>query len=464
MPTTTPIDAAAAPSADQRKVLSISQLNRLARQLLEDCFVDIWVEGEISNLSRPSSGHWYFSLKDANAQIRCAMFRNRNIRLRFSPEPGQHVLVRGRVSLYENRGDYQLLVDAMEPYGQGALAAAFEQLKARLAEEGLFDEARKRPLPQWPRHIAVVTSATGAAIHDILSVLARRSPLTRISILPVAVQGAEAAGQIAAAIARANRLVAEAAQDFDVLLVGRGGGSLEDLWAFNEEVVARAIVASSLPVVSAVGHETDFSIADFVADLRAPTPSAAAELLSVDQVQLQETFVGYTVLLEEALRRRLRDAGRMLTELAARLRHPGQQLRQRTQRVDELELRLQSALRHRLDTARSRVDLARSQLQAQHPGRRLQQLEARCTHLQARLGQSIKTLLHSARQQLDSRMQLLHSVSPLNTLQRGYAIVTDADGKVLVDATTAAPDQTITARLARGRLLARIETVDTDTP
>jgi len=266
-----------------RQVLSVSDLNRYSRELLEAAFPSVWVEGEISNFSAPSSGHWYFTLKDSDAQVRCAMFRNRNLRARLRPANGDRVLVRGSVSLYTARGEYQLIAEELEAAGAGALQRALELLRQRLAAEGLFAPERKRALPPFPAHLGVITSATGAALHDILTVLRRRYPPLRVSVFPVPVQGEGAGAQIAAAIASANRVAATLDPPLDVLLVGRGGGSLEDLWAFNEEILARAIHASALPVVSAVGHETDFTIADFVADVRAPTPSAAAELLTPDR-------------------------------------------------------------------------------------------------------------------------------------------------------------------------------------
>jgi exodeoxyribonuclease VII large subunit len=327
-------------------VLSVSQLNRLARQLIEDCFPMIWVEGEISNLSRPSSGHWYFTLKDSGAQVRCAMFRARNIRLKFQPVEGSKIMLKGTLSLYEARGDYQLIAEDMQPAGQGLLAAKFEQLKQKLQTEGLFDPSRKKPVPAHPRHIAVITSATGAAIHDILTVLKRRSPSTRITLIPVPVQGEQAPGAIARAIVVANTLVATGEKDFDVILAGRGGGSLEDLWAFNDERVARAIAASGLPIVSAVGHEVDFTIADFVADVRAATPSAAAELLSTDQREYAQKITALRLRLINRWQHIATQTRQRISWHEKRLQtqHPGQRLRQRVLRLDELELRSRQAM------------------------------------------------------------------------------------------------------------------------
>ncbi len=323
------------------QTLSVSQLNGLAKQLLEDCFAQVNVTGELSTLSRPSSGHWYFTLKDDRAQIRCAFFKGKNMRVNFNPEPGQQVSVRGKVSLYEGRGDYQLIVDSMQQAGAGALALAFEKLKQELLAAGWFDPEHKKPLPSTIKHVAVVTSPTGAAIHDILSVFKRRWPAMQISVLPVLVQGTNAAGQIANAIAQANHWARTKQQDFDVILVSRGGGSLEDLWPFNEHIVAAAIHDSELPVISAVGHEVDFSISDFVADIRAATPSAAAELLSPDQAELVSKLHLLKGRLTKAQQLRLRRWQEQLQSLTRRVRDPRSQLREQSQRLDDLELRLQ---------------------------------------------------------------------------------------------------------------------------
>jgi exodeoxyribonuclease VII large subunit len=440
-------------------VLSVSQLNRLARQLLEDCFPMIRVEGEISNLSRPSSGHWYFTLKDSGAQVRCAMFRNRNIRLKFQPVEGGKVLVKGTLSLYEARGDYQLIAEDMQPAGEGLLAARFEQLKQKLQAEGLFDPARKKPLPPHPRHIAVVTSRTGAAIHDILTVLNRRSPGTRVTVLPVPVQGEQAPAAIARAIAVANTLVATGTQDFDVILAGRGGGSLEDLWAFNDERVARAIAASGLPVVSAVGHEVDFTMADFVADVRAPTPSAAAELLSADHRALHD----HVTRMQQRL---LKGWRQLAVQLAQRIhwqqkrlqaQHPGQRLRQHALRLDELELRLRQAAQRAVTDRQRHLHVLESHLQRHHPGQRLQQMQTRLAFCQKQLPALVGAQLRVQRQRLQAAMQLLNSVSPLNTLERGYAIVTDTSQQVLRDAGSVAIGVKVRARLAHGELLCTVD-------
>lgn len=442
---------------NDRNPLSISQLNRQAKQLLESQFASVWVVGELSNFARPSSGHWYFSLKDDRAQVRCAMFRSANARLRFQPEAGQQVQVRAKLSLYEARGDYQLIVEHMEPAGAGALAAAFEALKAQLQQEGLFDPALKRPVPTMPRHIAVVTSPTGAAIHDILTVLARRFPLLPVTLIPVPVQGDGAAQAIAAAIDLANDLVRSGSYDFDVLLVGRGGGSLEDLWAFNEEVVARAIAASDLPVVSAVGHETDVSIADFSADVRAATPSAAAELLSPDQRELMETLAGYEVLLQRQMQAILRHAQQQLNWLRSRLRHPGSLLRDQFQRLDELELRLLNAWRQQQRIRSQQVALSLANINRHNPRATIANLQRTIAAQGQRLQRACLHGLERHRERLRAASHLLDTVSPLATLSRGYSITRDQTQRIIRSSEQVQVGAVIETRLAQGTLRSRVE-------
>jgi len=440
--------------------LTVSQLNRQVKSLLESHFDYVWVEGEVSNFVVPSSGHWYFSLKDGNAQVRCAMFSTRNQRVKFTPRNGDAIRLRCRVSLYEGRGEFQLLVEHLEHAGAGALQAAFDKLKARLLAEGLFDPARKRPLPESVAHLGVITSPTGAAIHDILTVLRRRCPAIAVFLLPVAVQGEAAAGQIANAIDRANRWQREGKIQLDALIVGRGGGSLEDLWAFNEEVVARAIAASDLPIVSAVGHEVDFSIADMVADYRAPTPSAAAELLSPNQLEWQQRLQAAEQGFARMIQRKLANATTLLAHLRQRLKHPGAQLREQAQRVDDLEQRLMLARKNLLLRHQSRLALLESQLMARSPLPRLQQLQRDTLNWRKRLDAAMHQQLQQSANRLAHLAQMLDSLSPLGTLQRGYAIVTDSSGAVLRDTGKVAIGDTVDARLASGRLGLRVTTVD----
>jgi exodeoxyribonuclease VII large subunit len=439
----------------QREILSVSQLNRRSRQLLETHLPLLWVEGEISNFSRPSSGHWYFTLKDAQAQIRCAMFRNRNMRVRQAPQQGQQVLVRARVSLYEGRGDYQLIVEHMEESGFGALQRAFEELKHRLYQQGLFAPELKKPLPTLPCHIGVITSPSGAAIRDILTVLERRFPMTPVSIFPVAVQGQEAAPQICRALDNANRL-----SDCDVLIVGRGGGSLEDLWPFNEESVAYAIANSRIPVVSAVGHEVDITISDYVADMRAPTPSAAAELITPDGDEMLQTFCGMEVLLEESAARKLQQLQQRLDSLHARLRHPGEKLQAQSQRLDHLEIRLQRVMQQRLHTARLRLDNLSSRQTYLHPEKPIQQNKDVVKQLQTRLTAQINNQLERQKQRLGKAVDLLDTVSPLNTLKRGYAITSNQNGEIIRKAAQVEIGERINTKLGEGELTCVVETIN----
>ena len=437
--------------------LSVSQLNRLAKQLLEDCFAQVSVTGELSTLSRPSSGHWYFTLKDERAQIRCAFFRNRNMRVNFQPQPGQQVVVRGKVSLYEGRGDYQLIVEHMQPAGAGALAAAFEALKAELQAAGWFDPALKKPLPPAIKHIAIITSPTGAALQDIVAVLNRRWPAMKVTLLPVLVQGEQAAGQIQRAIAQANQLARSASHNFDLILLTRGGGSLEDLWPFNERVVAEAIYQSELPVVSAVGHEVDFSIADFVADVRAATPSAAAELLSPDQSEINSKVQLLRGRLVRAQRRRLQHQREQLQQLNRRIRDPRSRLREQAQRLDELEMRLrrqwQSSQRQRL----ARLAGLQQQMLLLSPDRQQATRLNALTQLQARLQRSVQEQMRRRAQQLQALQSQLRQLGPEQTLSRGYAIVLDRQGRAVRRAADLQQGQRLRGRFAEGQVALTVD-------
>jgi exodeoxyribonuclease VII large subunit len=448
--------AANAPSASppQREVYSVSQLNREVRVLLERGFGSLWLEGEISNFARPGSGHWYFSLKDAAAQVRCAMFRQRNMLCAFTAKDGQKVLVRARVGLYEPRGEFQLIVEHMEDAGLGALKRQFEILAAKLATEGLFAAERKRPLPRLPKRIGVITSPTGAAVRDIVHVLARRFPAADVLIYPVAVQGTGAPAEIVAALSLAGRRA-----DCDVLILARGGGSLEDLWAFNDEGVARAIVACPIPVVCGVGHEIDVSIADFAADVRAPTPSAAAELVVPDAVEWCKSFRQLEMRLQRILARRLADAGtrlRWLTGRAAQV-SPVARVAQQIQRLDDLEQRMSFGLRKALAERRADLGAATSRLWGVSPVSQVREAVVRHAAAFARLTAAAALRLRLARERLNPLMRTLNAVSPLATLDRGYAIVSCEDGAILRDAAAAPAGTIIIARLARGRLRAKVE-------
>lgn len=491
---------AAAPEPE-RDVYTPARLNREARALLERGLPSLWLEGEISNLSRPSSGHWYFSLKDESAQLRCAMFRQKNMMARFTPKDGMHVLTRGRVSLYEQRGDYQFIADHMEEAGEGVLRRRFELLKNKLAAEGLFEAARKRALPRLPKRIGVVTSPTGAAVRDVLNILRRRFCRIPVLIYPVQVQGASAAGQIAATIR-----LASARAECDVLIVARGGGSLEDLWAFNEEVVARAIFDCRIPIVSGIGHEVDFTIADFVADVRAPTPSGAAEIVAPDCNEWTRSVDLLGRRVRTALVRGMASRQQRLVWLERRLAqvHPGVELRQKAQRLDELEQRLircaRSGLQERKTTlmhlashlrqrspalrvaaARGRLEMARKtlgtslqrrvsvlqhrlrdaagHLRQQSPATRIASLHNRLAIIDRSLDSCVQRQLHRLEARLRIAAGKLDTVSPLATLQRGYAIVTNAEGHVVTDASEVKNGDVIESRLSRGSLRARVEQI-----
>ena len=409
------------------QVLSVSDLNRHIRDILEGQFPLLWLKGEISNFKAHTSGHFYFSLKDTKAQISAVMFRGFNSQLRFRPEDGMEVLVRGKITVYEPRGNYQIFCELMEPVGAGALQKAFEQLKAKLQREGLFDEARKRRLPTLPRHIAIVTSPTGAAIRDMLNVLHRRFKGVLITLVPCRVQGEQAPREICAAIALANRL-----SDVDVMIVGRGGGSIEDLWAFNDEAVARAISGSRVPVVSAVGHEVDFTIADFVADLRAPTPSAAAELVVKNAADLQTRIVSLSRALRLTMVRRFDNARHTTAVLARRLVDPQRRIQDAAIRCDELLQRLE-------------VDIGRT-LQAKH---------IRLAPLTTQLRSNLRNLLTRKRESLELNMAVMDSLSPLRVLERGYSMVV-ANGQILSDASKLAMGQEVQVRMGKGSIDARV--------
>ncbi len=432
-----------------------STLTRFVRDLLEDSLPLIWIEGEISNLARPASGHLYFTLKDAGAQVRCAMFRPKSTWLRFRPADGQHVLARVRVSLYEARGEFQLIVESMEEAGEGALQRAFEALKRRLAGEGLFDADRKRAIPALPRRIGVITSPSGAAVRDVLSVIARRFPMADVEILPVPVQGKEAPPAIIAMLQAASR-----AGRHDVLLLTRGGGSLEDLWAFNDEDVARAIRASAIPVVSAIGHEIDFTIADFAADLRAPTPSAAAELLVPDAQAIARALRRDGVHLRQRMQRLLEARTQRIDHLTARLnaQHPQARLARARDRLAQARERLIERLQRATERRSSRLQRAQLRLIALHPSARIGRDAALLGRQVERLRDGMLRSLEQRRSRLAELARALQAVSPLGTLERGYAIVLDGDsGRVVRSRTQAVEGSRLRVRVADGEFNARVE-------
>lgn len=438
-------------------VFSVSELNRQVRELLESGIPMLVVEGEISNFVCPASGHWYFTLKDDRAQVRCALFKNRNRFLGFRPKNGDLVRLRAKVSLYEGRGEFQLIGEFLEEAGAGALQAAFEALKKKLDQQGLFDASLKRPIPRLPRAIGLITSPTGAAIRDMLTVLKRRFPAIPVYVYPALVQGEEAPAQLIKALALANRDAR-----CDVLIMGRGGGSLEDLWAFNDEQLAHALAASDIPVVSAVGHEIDFSIADFAADLRAPTPSAAAELLSPDQADIRTQLQQLENQLLRQIQRQIKLAELNLDALKKQLRHPGQRLREQNQRLDELDIRLQQQMQRQLKLQQQQLQTLNVRLQQQFPQKKVLLFQQQTQALQQRLQQQMLSLLKDKKQQWRQQAATLHAVSPLATLERGFAIVTDSDGQPIREAASQQPGSRITAKLAQGSLHCRVEQIEAE--
>ena len=444
-----------------RPALRPSQLNALARDLLEGSFLSIWVEGELSGLARPASGHLYFSLKDDRAQVRCAMFKMKAQYLRFQPRDGMQVLVRGKLTLYEPRGDYQLVLEHMEEAGEGALRRAFDALKAKLEAEGLFAESRKRPLPRFVRRLGVLTSPSGAVIRDIQSVLSRRWPMLEVELLPVPVQGATAAPAIIQTLRAAYT-----AQRHDVLLLARGGGSLDDLWCFNDEALVRAIAESPVPVVSAVGHEVDFTLADFVADLRAPTPSAAAELLVPDRGEMLARVDHLHTRLQRRLAQALDRARQRADHAGLRLQaeRPQRRIERGRDRAMALRQRMEAAMTRRLTAHRSGVEAMSRRLGQQAPALRLQRLRQRLALLGARQDTALRRGLQARLGLLRELGRGLHAVSPLATLGRGYAILQREDGRAVRTSAEVEAGDRLRARLAAGELTLRVESPDTDAP
>ena len=437
--------------------VSVSEINRRAKSLLENSLGEVCIEAEIGTFSKPSSGHWYFSLKDDRAQLSCAMFRRANMRVRFEPKVGDSVIVRGLLSIYEARGNYQLMVDHMEASGDGALQRALEALKQKLQSEGLFDQDRKKAIPPHCERIGVITSPTGAAVEDIISVLGRRSPSSHIAIYPVQVQGAGSAEQIAEAIDAANTQVTSGERELDVLIVGRGGGSLEDLWAFNEEVVARAIARSEVPIVSAVGHEIDYSISDLVADLRAATPSQAAELVTRDSHEWLQRIDTAVAQLESLTARILRDHRQRTENLTARLRHPSQQLALLQNKIAANKDRATALIQNRLAANKHPIGQLNTRLQSASPSRLLKQRQETINSLSSGLpGQMVK-VLRDNRRQVEHLSTLLETLGPSATLKRGYAIVTDESGKVVRSTQQVEQGNSIAVALDDGQLRAIVE-------
>ncbi|EIO4563092.1 exodeoxyribonuclease VII large subunit [Vibrio parahaemolyticus] len=436
-------------SKTNQNIFTVSRLNAEVRLLLENEMGIVWLVGEISNFSAPVSGHWYLTLKDSRAQVKCAMFRGNNRRVTFKPANGNQVLVKARLSLYEPRGDYQLIIESMQPEGDGRLQQEFEELKMKLAAEGLFAQTNKLPLPEHPKRVGIITSKTGAALYDILDVLKRRDPSLPVVIYPTMVQGDDAAIQIAQAIGRAN-----SRNECDVLIVGRGGGSLEDLWCFNNEILARTIAASQIPIISAVGHEVDITIADFVADVRAPTPSAAAELVSRDNNHKDQSLVAKQHKLASAMRYYLAQQKQQSAQLLHRLerQHPSYQLQRQSQQLDELDMRLRRAMQRFIDTRQQAVERKHHRLQLNSPIKHLAQQKSRLERVEHKLMDAMDRKLLTMRHQLAIAAEKLDTVSPLATLKRGYSITQTDQGKVVTSADDVKTGDLLVTRLANGEI------------
>ncbi|MDF4587104.1 exodeoxyribonuclease VII large subunit [Vibrio parahaemolyticus] len=436
-------------SKTNQNIFTVSRLNAEVRLLLENEMGIVWLVGEISNFSAPVSGHWYLTLKDSRAQVKCAMFRGNNRRVTFKPANGNQVLVKARLSLYEPRGDYQLIIESMQPEGDGRLQQEFEELKMKLAAEGLFAQTNKLPLPEHPKRVGIITSKTGAALYDILDVLKRRDPSLPVVIYPTMVQGDDAAIQIAQAIGRAN-----SRNECDVLIVGRGGGSLEDLWCFNNEILARTIAASQIPIISAVGHEVDMTIADFVADVRAPTPSAAAELVSRDNSHKDQSLVAKQHKLASAMRYYLAQQKQQSAQLLHRIerQHPSYQLQRQSQQLDELDMRLRRAMQRFIDTRQQAVERKHHRLQLNSPVKHLAQQKSRLERVEHKLLDAMDRKLLTMRHQLAIAAEKLDTVSPLATLKRGYSITQTEHGKVVTSADNVKTGDLLVTRLANGEI------------
>jgi exodeoxyribonuclease VII large subunit len=449
----------------ERRPLSVSELTVQVRGALESRFASVWVEGEISNFKQAASGHWYFTIKDEGAQLRASCFRGINARIRFRPSDGLQVRARGRLTVYEPRGDYEMIVEALDPVGAGALRVAFEQMRDRLAAEGLFAEELKRELPLFPRRVGIVTSPTGAAIRDILHVVSRRTRTVDLVLSPARVQGEGAGLEIARAIELLNELHARAVREgrdderVDVIIVGRGGGSAEDLWAFNDEGLARAIRASLIPVISAVGHETDFTIADFAADLRAPTPSAAAEIVAAREDEMADAVHDLTRDLVQAVRLGIMEQRSRVQEAA--MSHGFDDVRERLRdsiaAVEEARHRLETSMMRAAQRAHRRADAVVRRLQPVRLGARIAAGRTRFNVACAERDAAIAARLKDARGRLSITMASLDALSPLAVLQRGYALAQDERGRLLTDASAVKPGERLQIRLARGRILARVE-------
>ena len=441
-----------------QEIISVSEINRRAKSILEENFPFVWIQGEVSNFFSAASGHWYFSLKDESSEIRCAMFANKSHRITFEPKDGDHLVLNGTLSIFEGRGQYQIIVEHIELAGEGALLKAFEELKKKLLTEGLFDDSHKKKLPSYPRSIAVVTSPDGAVIQDIINVLSRRSPFFNLTVVPTLVQGEKAAPLICEALDKASNL-----ENIDLIILARGGGSIEDLWAFNNEEVARAIVSCPIPLVSAVGHETDFTISDFVADIRAPTPSIAAEIISQPYSELKETLEGYQSYLLKSFESQFDSQRTRITNLIKRIRHPGDKLREIGQKVDYLETALIQEMHQKVSFKKNQLNLTQLSLQQNSPQNKVKEAKVYLQNASKDLLKAFNLKIERKRKLLGELVATIEAVSPLSVLARGYSIIsTEPEGKILSSSNQVKIGQTISAVLNKGSIKAEVKSKDKD--
>ena len=439
-----------------QEIISVSEINKRAKSILEENFPFVWIQGEVSNFFSAASGHWYFSLKDESSEIRCAMFTNKNHHITFEPKDGDHLVLNGTLSIFEGRGQYQIIVEHIELAGEGALLKAFEELKKKLQLEGLFDDSIKRQLPAYPKNIAVVTSPDGAVIQDIINVLDRRSPFLDLTVVPTLVQGEKAAPLICEALNKVGKL-----KKVDVVILARGGGSIEDLWAFNNEELARAIVNCPTPIISAVGHETDFTISDFVSDLRAPTPSIAAEIISQPYSELIETLEGYQNYISRSVISQIDLQRTQITNLIKRIRHPGDKLREISQKLDYVETALIQNINQEISFKKNGLNLKDLSLQQNSPQNKIKEAKVYLQNASKDLLKALKLEIERKSTVLAEIVATLQAVSPLSVLSRGYSIITtEPDGKILSSSNQVEIGQTISAILSKGSIKAEIKSKD----
>jgi len=440
-----------------QSIISVSDLNKLAKDILENEFSSVWVQGEVSNFFSASSGHWYFSLKDENSEIRCAMFAGKNSRLSFEPKDGDNLILNGTLSIFEGRGQYQMIIDHIELAGEGALLRAFEDLKNKLTKEGLFDFSYKKTLPPLPMDVCVITSPDGAVIKDIINVLKRRAPLMKLTLIPTLVQGEQSVPQLMEALKKAKTLKA-----IDLIILARGGGSVEDLWSFNNEDLARSIYECPIPIISAIGHETDFTISDFVSDLRAPTPSAAAEIISQPHTLIEDSLINSISRLGSGLTKVIGDRKDHNTNLRKRLRHPGDKLRETSQRLDYLSEELSHQLISFLALTKKDLEFLSLSVQSYSPVSQLKEMSVKLARSYKDLVDTASNILNNQGNKLAKASVTLEAVSPLSVLSRGYSIITNKNLEVILSSNQLALDEEVTASLLKGKIKARVTKLENE--